>query len=760
MTALPRAEPEAGRVTAGPEVLAWLAGTADSLGAVAAVVLLLSADEEAIQPVWSVGYDEDNLTPWRRIDLSLRTPLTDAARDNAIVTVETAADLMRHYPEVAVTAIPGHVALAAVPIPGPRAGSPPLGVLGLSFADAARLLAAGDRLGDIADRLSTRLLRPGRGFSGVVSTTAADLPSTGEPADLARLAAVLLAARTPEEVLDLVMNHGRPLLGADMINIMLLEPSRRSLRLVASRNIPDAMVRTYASLPVDAPLPTRDALRSGGVYLRDREERDREYPTLASAAERAPAIAVLPLPIRDGAGNLNTLGVIGFGWPHAQPFDEDQTRLITEVTELCAVALERSDWSARQQTARLTAERTADRLGLLQTLIRELSQAATAHEVAAVIASAARTSLGAQAATLSAYDGKHPARHLAWTDLPPMPDGVDAHFGELMIVRELVLTRQPVLVTSTADRDARYPDMAGNGVPHQAWANLPLIVANRFVGTAAFGWLAARDFADDEVEFMSSLAAHAAIALDRAVLLEGTTATAETLQRALLPRISASLEGWDVATRYIPAVEGTKVGGDWYDVFTLPGGRIGLVLGDVAGKGVPAAAIMGAVRGAVRAYAMTTDSPAELLRELDLYTATFVADQMVTLCYAVLDPTTGVLRWANAGHPPPLLVTRKGTDWLTQATSAPLGLLRDITRIESECMVAAPGDQAALVLYSDGLIERRGESIWSGLGALAEAARDLWSAPDLQAAVDLVVKQVEHANRTVDDLAILAVRRR
>jgi serine phosphatase RsbU (regulator of sigma subunit) len=167
-----------------------------------------------------------------------------------------------------------------------------------------------------------------------------------------------------------------------------------------------------------------------------------------------------------------------------------------------------------------------------------------------------------------------------------------------------------------------------------------------------------------------------------------------------------------VAARYEAGSDGLEVGGDWYDSFGLPGGRIGLAVGDVVGTGLEAAAAMGRIRTALVALATQADGPAALIAQLDDFVSGPNGSEFATACFATLDPATGELRYASAAHPPPLLVHPDGeTRWLDGGRSLPLGGGRRPNRTETSIHVE-PG--SLLVFYSDGLVERRGESL-SGL---------------------------------------------
>ena len=189
---------------------------------------------------------------------------------------------------------------------------------------------------------------------------------------------------------------------------------------------------------------------------------------------------------------------------------------------------------------------------------------------------------------------------------------------------------------------------------------------------------------------------------------------ADALQRSLLPREHAAPDHLHVATLYRPGVQGTQVGGDWYDVIPLGAGRTALVIGDVMGRGIAAAAVMGQLRAAARAYARLDLPPSDVIELLDAAVLELGDDQIVTCIYAVFDPSDGSLTYANAGHPPPLLRGPAGSvERLPGASSPPLGV--GIAG-QGEARVELPVD-AVLALYTDGLVEHRGLDLDDGIDA-------------------------------------------
>ncbi len=227
---------------------------------------------------------------------------------------------------------------------------------------------------------------------------------------------------------------------------------------------------------------------------------------------------------------------------------------------------------------------------------------------------------------------------------------------------------------------------------------------------------------------------------------------ADQLQRSLMPQQDFDLDHLEVATYYRAGVEGTQVGGDWYDVIELGGGRTALVVGDVMGRGVRAAAVMGQLRAAVRAYARLDLPPADLLEYLDGLVREIGEDQIVTCVYAVFDPADRVLRFANAGHLPPIVLLPGGAAVpVGGSENPPLGVGPfNLTQHHVELV-----SNARVVLYTDGLVERRGEDLERGIEKLAARISDL-TGPIDGVPEDLVAAMLPEGPD--DDVAVLVAR--
>jgi anti-sigma regulatory factor (Ser/Thr protein kinase)/putative methionine-R-sulfoxide reductase with GAF domain len=235
---------------------------------------------------------------------------------------------------------------------------------------------------------------------------------------------------------------------------------------------------------------------------------------------------------------------------------------------------------------------------------------------------------------------------------------------------------------------------------------VPLIVEGDLIGVLHVGSLTPRTFGERDLAVLQVAAARAAPGIERARLVsafEHEHRVAMVLQRSLLPKRLFEFTGVSVAARYLPATD--EVGGDWYDVFELSGGRLGVAIGDVVGHGVRAAALMGQLRTALHAYALEGHGPGRTLELVDRFVQAMPDSAMATAAYAVLDTNTGILTVAGAGHLPPLLVRPAGVSALDIEPAAPLGAVPYGSCAEVE-VVLGPGEM--VLLYTDGLVERPG----------------------------------------------------
>ncbi|HEX8206813.1 MAG TPA: SpoIIE family protein phosphatase [Solirubrobacteraceae bacterium] len=286
----------------------------------------------------------------------------------------------------------------------------------------------------------------------------------------------------------------------------------------------------------------------------------------------------------------------------------------------------------------------------------------------------------------------------------------------------------------------------------------PLIVEDQVLGVLHVGTLHPRDFDSTDATLLQLAASRAAPAIAHAQLFEALDRehrSAVGLQRSLLPDSLPALPDADVAARYLPARD--EVGGDWYDVLELADGKVGVVIGDVAGHGVRAAALMGQLRTGLRAYALEGHPPGRALALLGTLLQTLRGRGMATVAYAVVDLADGSLTIANAGHPPPLVVGADGTTRMVDVRPAPpLGAL-PFAQFEEGRDRLEDGDTIAL--YTDGLVEQRGVPLPESFDRLEAAAAATRGRASAEGLCDALLAEMVPGRMAEDDVAVVALRR-
>jgi anti-sigma regulatory factor (Ser/Thr protein kinase) len=359
-----------------------------------------------------------------------------------------------------------------------------------------------------------------------------------------------------------------------------------------------------------------------------------------------------------------------------------------------------------------------------------------------LVRAAARNAPGAEAADR------------AWTRIGQVADYRPGHpVAEVLATgREVLVTIDPDAFDYRAVAPSADSARAAQEIRVRCALSIPLSARGHLVGVASFTTsLSGRVYRDDDVRLARQLADRAAVAIDNARLYGREQRHALTLQRRLMPDRLPAAPGVLAAARYLPAADGGQVGGDWYDLIPLVAGRVAIVIGDVMGRGVPAAALMGQVRAALRAYAVQDLPPAEVFCCADEFVGALDEGTLVTCVYAVYDPRESTLTVANAGHVPPLLLGPDGrVAEQLDATGLPLG-----TGLGDYRQVSLPFHaEQLLALYTDGLVETRAEPIDVGIDRLVGL---ITSVQDLEAGCDAALGSLD---RTVqnDDVALLLVR--
>jgi serine phosphatase RsbU (regulator of sigma subunit) len=392
-----------------------------------------------------------------------------------------------------------------------------------------------------------------------------------------------------------------------------------------------------------------------------------------------------------------------------------------------------------------------------------LTEAVTARQVSAVVMRELLPAFGGRRLAIYLLQERH--LYLEWETgfpkgfLAPF-DGVD--LGARLPGVETLTTGRPLFFDSMEQLTAAYPGIALDAT-EGARAFLPLIASGRPVGSCILGFDRPRSFSTEERTVLTALAGLIAHAMEKAQRYESETVLARGLQQALLPRRLSAHPQLETAGRYLPGTAGMDVGGDWYDVVGS-GDGLALVIGDVQGHGVQAAATMGQLRSAVRAFALGDRPPDEVMSSTNHLLIDLDPGLFASCCYIRLDPATGVARAARAGHPPPLL---RSPDGRTRVLDLPGGVVLGVdprahypvTELQVE-----PG--AILALYTDGLVERPGSDIDVGITALRVALAKA-GAPvarpggrSLAGVADRLTATARHTLDRPDDIALLLATRR
>ncbi|SCL48936.1 PAS domain S-box-containing protein [Micromonospora citrea] len=418
---------------------------------------------------------------------------------------------------------------------------------------------------------------------------------------------------------------------------------------------------------------------------------------------------------------------------------------------------------ARELRTALDAQAVANRrLAALVELAAQLAACESVAELTEVVVERGLVALGADGGAVAVRDDADLLRLTvtdglggAWArsgELPlsdPLPACVAANVGEPVLL--------PDRAAALRFADAMADVVASTGL--QSWAALPLRVGERLLGSLTVGWRDPHPFEPAEVEVLGAFAAQCAQTLDRIRVHRAQRQTSETLQRSLLSDPPA-VAGLAVAVRYLPAVEHEQVGGDWYDAFRAADGATTVVIGDVTGHDRAALAAMAQIRSTLRGVAYVLgERPAAIFSGLE---RALHGLGVTTLASAVLghirtpdasgEPDRAHLTWCNAGHPPPVLVPPDGAARLLASDPDPLLGVGPVGRADHELFLD-PG--ATLVLYTDGLVERRAAPIDAGIDRLREAAGRLRHLP-LEEFCDVLLAEL--AAEPGDDIALLALR--
>ena len=522
----------------------------------------------------------------------------------------------------------------------------------------------------------------------------------------------------------------------------------------------------------------------GAIGLPPAYQDSRETPLTHSFCQYVVADRA-PLVVRDARDDerlrdnraIADLGVVAYaGWPITDHRG-------TIVGSLCAIDRVPRDWSSddlemladlaaacstelSERGLRIVEQELGHRSRVLLALSDRLSATSTPAEVARAVEQVALDELGCLHAGMWLHeeDERHPTAPGALTYVVP-PDGSweSAIRNARLPVDETnplgltLLESAPQHFATRDEQNSRYPHLDTSAQIGNARSFTPLMSREGAVGVMAFLWDGTHTLTDQDRLTIEVLSSYTAVAVQRAMLMQERLDALVTLQGSLLPRLPKP-EHLELAARYRPAAARDQVGGDWYDAVIMPSGATSLMVGDVVGHDLEAAAVMGQLRHMLRAIAWAVDdAPSHNVTRLDQAMADLVVDGLASLIYARIEPEGDQwsFRWTNAGHPPPVLVAPDGDATLLDqgVPDLLLGIEPSTPRTDNRTLIA-PG--STLLLYTDGLVERRGEVLDEGLARVRKAAESV-----ADRAVDDFLDEVlaELApERLDDDVAVLAVR--
>jgi len=573
-------------------------------------------------------------------------------------------------------------------------------------------------------------------------------------AHLAEVIAQIAATESVDEVGKVVTSTAYEVLGADIASLSVVH-APGVLRLVALASASGAPVDpAWDRFGLEDGNAVSEAVREAAVVTAtDADEIRRRWPGLIGPDVPARSLVALPL-----VGAQQCLGAVGLSFPTTREFTEVDLTYLRGLADSCAQALERI-------AAQSAAAEAAARLAFLAEASSALSASLDYEDTLRTVANLAVPRLADWCAIDLLEDGRlrrvavsHPdpakvaLAHELYQRYPP---DMAALYGAPAVAR----TGTPELIEHVDDAL-----LDGLGIEEdlrqlvrdlelRSGLTVALQAGERVLGVLAFVYAeSGRRYGPEDIAFAEDLARRAAAAIDNSQLHTETLQVALQLQRAVQPDTFPVTEGWEVAVHYRPAGR-SDVGGDFFDAVPLEDGRMAVLIGDVMGRGITAAASMAQVRSAVRAYLADDPSPAAVIARLDAMFARLDLPPLVTLLYGVIDPAAHELCAVSAGHIPPVIVhPDRHVEALELPRWPPLGVgrfVRDVT-------VARFGAGDMLLAFTDGLVERRGEDIDDGLRRLRDHASQLAHGFD-DIALALLADRLRETGHD-DDVTLLAVR--
>jgi GAF domain-containing protein/anti-sigma regulatory factor (Ser/Thr protein kinase) len=578
---------------------------------------------------------------------------------------------------------------------------------------------------------------------------------------LHHLSSALAAATTPGDVAREAIASGRRALGAHSTACRVPVTGQHALACLASSGHPALLSRGV--IPVEGS-PSGSTLTTGRTIVTTlgvgAGTDGSLSPEIVGRAmdQLGQAVTIVTEPLMGSAGPL---GVLTLAFVDRPEPSESELRFLSTLAGLTAQALERAQLFEQERHALRAAESGRERLTLLSDVTKLLSSSLdpttvmrrTMSLVVSRLSDACAVQVpgesGLQRLTVhgATIFQSTSAQHVICPDNLPFDSDAPAALAFRTGRPQLASVTSPATVTGAPARSDEGGDTTAFAVPFTANGEV--------IGVMTFFDGPGRQFEADDVSLAAEVASRTGVALSNATRFQREHVVAEVLQRAVLPDSLPSVGGVRFDAEYRPGAAGTYVGGDWYDVFQLDEEVVFFSVGDVMGKGAPAAALMGQVRSAIRAYAVAGQSPSDVLSSLDHLFDALVEDRVVTVVVGTINPLSGSVTLANAGHPAPLIVRADGAaDFSSTESSLLIAAGLGGSGRPAEELTLQRGD--SLVMYSDGLIERRGELITVGMQRLADTATSVASGGWPEKPASVLATRLSDDDRA-DDVVVLAL---
>jgi anti-anti-sigma factor len=562
---------------------------------------------------------------------------------------------------------------------------------------------------------------------------------------LGALAGLLVPRLADWCAIDLVDEAGRP----QSVTVKHRDPAKVALaRRLQERTRSDERIQQSRRRIIESGRPELHA-EIPDTLLAERVADPEVLEALRGLGLRS-SVAV-PLAVRD-----RVIGVLTLVTAESdRRYTQDDLIFAEQLGSRAALAVENARLYGAEAAARLRAEQTAGRIGRLQTFTAALSEAVTPEQVGEVTLAQLRDEMGAAAGIVcvAEADGGRLAVIASFGCSRELTERWRREPEQVRPLDEAMRTEAVVWFPSFEAFQARYPtaEPPAEAARGGARAAVPLMLHGVAIGTMYATFREARRFDAEELEFMLTIGRQCAQAVERARLYAREHHVATTLQRALLPATLPEVPGVRVDAAYMAATEAADVGGDWYDAFRLPDGRLCVAIGDVVGHGLAAAVIMGQVRQAIRTAALDGHDPAKALALANHVLELNRQEGMTTAIIGFFDPLASTFTYAAAGHPGPIVADGGRVATLTSG-GLPLGFLEG-GAVPTWHVDLAPG--ALLVLYTDGLIEF-GRDAAAGHAALVAAIREERAAASPRPAQAILDRMLAGAQAR-DDIAIVTI---